>query len=201
VGEDGATHHGAFDIAYLRCIPNMVIFAPLNEIELRNIMFTAQLGIDFPLAIRYPRGQGTLIDWKLSFSKIEIGKGVCISEGSDVAVLSIGTVGNKLIELQPDLPKNKVAHYAMRFVKPLDEKLLHQVFKKFETIVTIEDGSIMGGFGSAILEFASNNNYTNKTVKHLGIPDHFVEHGKVDELFESIYLSKEKIKEFLLKFL
>ena len=201
VGEDGATHHGAFDIAYLRCIPNMVIFAPLNEIELRNMMYTAQLGIDFPLAIRYPRGQGTLIEWKQPFAKIEIGTGICVSEGVEIAVLSIGTIGNKLIELQPELPKNKVAHYAMRFVKPLDEKLLHEVFKKFETIVTIEDGTIIGGFGSAILEFASSNNYTCKTVKHLGIPDHFIEHGKVDELFESIHLSKEKIKEFLLKLL
>ncbi|HEY9220383.1 MAG TPA: 1-deoxy-D-xylulose-5-phosphate synthase [Lutibacter sp.] len=201
VGEDGATHHGAFDMAYLSCIPNMVIFAPLNEIELRNIMYTAQLGIDFPLAIRYPRGQGTLIDWKQPFTKIEIGKGICVSEGSEIAVLSIGTIGNKLIELQQELPKYKVAHYSMRFVKPLDEKLLHEVFKKFETIVTIEDGTIVGGFGSAILEFASNNNYNNKTVKHLGIPDHFIEHGKVDELFESIHLSKEKIKEFLLKLL
>ncbi|MDD3721591.1 MAG: 1-deoxy-D-xylulose-5-phosphate synthase [Lutibacter sp.] len=201
VGEDGATHHGAFDIAYLRCIPNMVIFAPLNEIELRNMMFTAQLGIDFPLAIRYPRGQGTLINWKQPMNKIEIGKGVCVSEGSKVAVLSVGTIGNKLIELQPELPKNKVAHYNMRFVKPLDEDLLHQVFKKFETIVTIEDGTIIGGFGSAILEFASNNNYKNKSIKQLGIPDYFVEHGKVDELFESIHLSKEKIKEFLLKLL
>lgn len=199
VGEDGATHHGVFDMAYLRCIPNMVIFAPLNEIELRNIMYTAQLGIDFPLAIRYPRGQGTLIAWKQSFSKIEIGTGICVSEGSEIAVLSIGTIGNKLIELQQELPKNKVAHYAMRFVKPLDEDLLHQIFKKFETIVTIEDGTIMGGFGSAILEFASNNNYKNKTVKHLGIPDYFIEHGKVDELFESVHLSEEKIKEFLLK--
>jgi 1-deoxy-D-xylulose-5-phosphate synthase len=164
-------------------------------------MYTAQLGIDFPLAIRYPRGQGTLIDWKKPFGKIEIGKGICVSEGLEIAVLSIGTIGNKLIEIQQELPKNKVAHYAMRFVKPLDEKLLHQIFKKFETIVTIEDGTIVGGFGSAILEFASNNNYTNKTVKHLGIPDHFIEHGKVDELFESIHLSKEKIKEFLLKLL
>ncbi len=198
VGEDGATHHGAFDIAYLRCIPNMVIFAPLNEIELRNMMFTAQLGIDFPLAIRYPRGRGTLIDWKQPFSKIEIGKGNCISEGSEIAVLSIGTIGNILIELQAELPKNKVAHYNMRFVKPLDEALLHTVFKKFETIVTIEDGAIMGGFGSAILEFASNHNYKNKTIKHLGIPDHFIEHGKVAELFKSIHLSREKIKEFLL---
>jgi len=201
VGEDGATHHGAFDLAYLRCIPNMVIFAPLNEIELRNIMYTAQLGIDFPLAIRYPRGRGTRIDWKQPFRKIEMGKGNTISEGSKIAVLTIGTIGNKIAELRPELPKNKVAHYNMRFVKPLDENLLHQIFKKFETIVTIEDGTIMGGFGSAILEFASNNNYKNKTTKHLGIPDHFMEHGKVDELFESIHLSKEKIKEFLLKLL
>ncbi|MFA5298800.1 MAG: 1-deoxy-D-xylulose-5-phosphate synthase [Lutibacter sp.] len=201
VGEDGATHHGAYDMAYLRCIPNMVVFAPLNEIELRNMMFTAQLGIDFPLAIRYPRGRGTLIDWKQPFNKIEIGKGNCISEGSEIAVLSIGTIGNILIELQAELPKNKVAHYNMRFVKPLDEELLHTIFKKFETIVTIEDGTIMGGFGSAILEFASNHNYKNKTIKHLGIPDHFIEHGKVAELFKSISLSKEKIKEFLLKLL
>lgn len=201
VGEDGATHHGVFDMAYLRCIPNMVIFAPLNEIELRNIMYTAQMGINFPLAIRYPRGQGTLIDWKQSMNKIEIGKGVCVLEGSEIAVLSIGTIGNKIIELQPVLSINKIAHYAMRFVKPLDEEMLHQVFRKFETIVTVEDGTIIGGFGSAVLEFASNNNYKNKTIKHLGIPDHFIEHGKVDELFESIHLSKEKIKEFLLKLL
>lgn len=201
VGEDGATHHGAFDMAYLRCIPNMVIFAPLNEIELRNMMFTAQLGLNFPLAIRYPRGQGTLINWKQPFAKIEIGKGICVSEGSEIAVLSIGTIGNKLIELQQELPKNKVAHYAMRFVKPLDEKLLHQIFKKFETIVTVEDGTIIGGFGSAILEFASNNNYKDKIVQHLGIPDLFVEHGKVNELFESIHLSEEKIKEFILTLL
>jgi 1-deoxy-D-xylulose-5-phosphate synthase len=201
VGEDGASHQGAFDIAYLRCIPNMVIFAPLNEIELRNIMYTAQLGINFPLAIRYPRGQGTLIEWKQPMNKIEIGKGVCVLEGSEIAVLSIGAIGNKLIELQPELQKHKIAHYSMRFVKPLDEDLLHQIFKKFNAIVTVEDGTIIGGFGSAILEFASNNNYKNKTIRHLGIPDHFIEHGKVEELLESIHLSKEKIKEFLLKLL
>jgi 1-deoxy-D-xylulose-5-phosphate synthase len=201
VGEDGASHHGAFDIAYLRFIPNIVIFAPLNEIELRNIMYTAQLGINFPLAIRYPRGQGTLIDWKQPMNKIEIGKGVCVSEGSEIAVLSIGAIGNKLIELQPELQKHKIAHYSMRFVKPLDEDLLHQILKKFNTIVTVEDGTIIGGFGSAILEFASNNNYKNKSIRHLGIPDHFIEHGKVEELLESIHLSKEKIKEFLLKLL
>jgi 1-deoxy-D-xylulose-5-phosphate synthase len=201
VGEDGATHHGNFDIAYLNCIPNLVIFAPLNEVELRNIMYTAQLGIDFPLAIRYPRGNGFLIDWKQPFQKIEIGKGECILEGKKIAVLSVGTIGNTIIELQNELPKNTVAHYNMRFVKPLDTHLLHQIFKQFNTIVTIEDGTIIGGFGSAVLAFASNNNYQNKTIKHLGIPDNFIEHGKVDELFQSIHLSKENIKTFLLKLL
>ncbi len=199
VGEDGATHHGVFDISYLRCIPNVVIFAPLNEVELRNIMYTAQLGIGFPLAIRYPRGRGTIIDWKKPFKKIEMGKGNCISEGQEIAILSIGTVGNRFIELQKELPQNKFAHYNMRFVKPLDEALLHTVFKKFNTIVTIEDNVVAGGFGSAVLEFASKNNYENTSVKQLGIPDHFTEHGNTEELFESIHLSKEKIKDFLLK--
>tara|TARA_R110001583_G_scaffold195462_1_gene373944 strand:+ start:1857 stop:3626 length:1770 start_codon:yes stop_codon:yes gene_type:complete len=198
VGEDGATHHGAFDIAYLRCIPNLVIFAPLNEIELRNILFTAQLGIDFPLAIRYPRGIGTRLDWKQPMLKIEIGKGECISEGLEIAVLSIGTIGNKIIEIQEELPENKISHYNMRFVKPLDEALLHNIFKKHKTIVSIENGAIIGGFGSGILEFAAKNNYKNKTIKQLGLPDNFIAHGKVFELFENIHLSKEKIKEFLL---
>jgi len=199
VGEDGATHHGVFDIAYLRCIPNIVIFAPLNEIELRNIMYTAQLGINFPLAIRYPRGRGTIIDWKQPMHKIEIGKGKCISEGNDIAILSIGTIGNTIMEVQKELPLHKIAHYNMRFVKPLDSVLLHIIFQKFNTIITIEDGTIIGGFGSAILEFSQQHNYINKTIKQLGIPDNFVEHGKVDELFDNLHLSKEKIKEFLLK--
>ncbi len=199
VGEDGATHHGVFDIAYLRCIPNLVIFAPLNEIELRNIMYTAQLGIEFPLAIRYPRGRGTTIDWKQPFQKIEIGKGECITEGTDIAVLSIGAIGNKIIELQPEFPKNTIAHYNMRFVKPLDESLLHKVFTQFNTVVTIEDGAVVGGFGSAILEFLQEHGYQNKTIKRLGIPDNFIEHGSINELFESIHLSTNSIKEFLLK--
>jgi len=197
VGEDGATHHGAFDIAYLRCIPNLVIFAPLNEIELRNIMFTVQLGINFPIAIRYPKGRGTIINWKQPFKKIEIGKGICITKGKEIAVLSIGIIGNKIIELQKELPKNKIAHYNMRFVKPLDKKLLHTIFKKFNTIVTLEDGAVTGGFGTAILEFSSKNNYKNKTIKCLGLPDKFIEHGKTSELFKSIQLSKEKIKKVL----
>ncbi len=200
VGEDGATHHGVFDIAYLRCIPNLVIFAPLNEVELRNMMYTVQLGVDFPIAIRYPRGIGTIIDWKQPMQKIAIGKGTCITEGKEIAVLSIGTIGNSIIDLQPNLPTHKFSHYNMRFVKPLDERLLHEIFKKYSTIVTIEDGTLIGGFGSAILEFASKNKYTNKSIEHLGIPDNFVEHGKVEELFENIHLSKEKILTFLLNF-
>jgi len=199
VGEDGATHHGIFDISYLRCIPNLIIFAPLNEIELRNILYTAQLGIDFPLAIRYPRGSGSIIDWKQPFSKIEIGKGVQISEGNKIAVLSIGTIGNMFIELQEEFPKNTVAHYNMRFVKPLDTALLNHIFDKFDKIITIEDGTIIGGFGSAVLEFASKNNYTNVKIKTLGIPDKFVEHGKTNELFESIHLCKKAIKRTILK--
>ena len=193
VGEDGATHHGVFDISYLRCIPNLVVFAPLNELELRNILYTAQLGINFPLAIRYPRGRGLIIDWKRSFEAIEIGKGECISEGNEIAVLSLGTIGNRIIELQSQFPKGKVAHYNMRFVKPLDEDLLHSIFDKFEKIITLEDGAIIGGFGSAILEFKNNNNYS-ASVKTLGIPDSFVEHGSTEELFESIHLSKNHIK-------
>jgi 1-deoxy-D-xylulose-5-phosphate synthase len=201
VGEDGATHHGVFDIAYLNAIPNLVLFAPLNEVELRNIMYTAQLGIKFPLAIRYPRGRGFTLNWKQPFQKIEIGKGECIIEGEKIAVLSIGTIGNKIIALQKELPKNTVAHYNMRFVKPLDEVLLHHIFKKFNTVITIEDGTVIGGFGSAVLNFAATNNYQNKTIKHLGIPDKFIEHGKVDELFESIHLSNDAIKNMLLKLL
>ncbi|UMB59596.1 1-deoxy-D-xylulose-5-phosphate synthase [Lutibacter sp. A80] len=199
VGEDGATHHGVFDIAYLRCIPNLKVFVPLNEVELRNMLYTAQLGINSPLTIRYPRGRGTLIDWKQPFSKIEIGKGVCITEGDEIAVLTIGTIGNSIIEIQQELPKNKIAHYNMRFVKPLDVDLLHTIFKKFKTIVTIEDGTVVGGFGSAILEFASKNNYTETTVKTLGIPDVFIEHGNTEMLFKAVNLSKEQLKQFLLK--
>jgi 1-deoxy-D-xylulose-5-phosphate synthase len=181
VGEDGATHHGVFDLAYLRCIPNLIIFAPRNEIELRNIMYTAQLGLDLPIAIRYPRGRGHLIDWKSSFEKIEIGKGIKLKEGNTVAVLSIGTIAHNVCKAIERLNNNDIAHYDLRFVKPLDEVLLHSIFKKFETIFTVEDGAVKGGFGSAILEFASEHNYKN-TIKLIGIPDAFIEHGKVDEL-------------------
>lgn len=199
VGEDGATHHGALDIAYLRCIPNLVIFAPLNEIELRNTLYTAQLGVDFPLAIRYPRGRGTVINWRMPFEKIEIGKGEEITVGNHIAVLSIGTIGNTIKEVVSELEQYKIGHYNMRFVKPLDEKLLHTIFKKYKTVVTVENGTIIGGFGTSILEFSSMYNYRKTTIKQLGIPDTFIEHGGTDELLNRVHLSKDKIKEFLLQ--
>lgn len=182
VGEDGATHHGVFDLAYLRCIPNLIIFAPRNEIELRNIMYTAQLGLDNPIAIRYPRGKGVTIDWKQPFSNIEIGKGIELKKGSSLAVLSIGFISENVSTAIKNVKNNTtIGHYDMRFIKPLDEDLLHQVFKNYKTIITIEDGTIKGGFGSAVLEFAAHNNYKN-SIKCLGIPDEFIEQGTIDEL-------------------
>ncbi|TRX38537.1 1-deoxy-D-xylulose-5-phosphate synthase [Flavobacterium sp. ZT3R18] len=185
VGEDGATHHGVFDLAYLRCIPNMIVYAPLNEIDLQNILYTAQLGLEHPIAIRYPRGRGVTIDWKTShfgkYEKIEIGKAKQLKSGSKIAVLSTGTIGNNvslaLAKIQH--PKN-FAHYDFAFVKPLDEKELHTIFSKYESIITIEDGVLNGGFGSAILEFAATHKYSSK-IQLLGIPDVFIEQGSVDE--------------------
>ncbi len=194
VGEDGATHHGVFDIAYLRLIPNMVIFCPMNETELRDIMYTAQLGIKHPIAIRYPRGRCTKVDWETPFSKIEMGKGKRLSDGKKIAILTIGTIGNTIIEIEKKILKDTISHFNIRFVKPLDENLLHQIFKEFETILTVEDGTVIGGFGSAILEFASNNNYKNKTIKRLGISDNFVEHGNINELLQIVELDKNFIE-------
>ncbi|MCL4119657.1 UNVERIFIED_CONTAM: hypothetical protein GTU68_042140 [Idotea baltica] len=198
VGEDGATHHGVFDLAYLRCIPNLIVFAPLNEHELRNIMFTAQQGLDAPIAIRYPRGRGVLLDWKQPYSTIEIGKAVTLKEGSEIAVLSIGTIGNMVMEAYSGVDnKNEIAHYNMRFVKPLDEGLLHTIFEKFNQIITIEDGTIIGGFGSSISEFAQRHHYKDNNISVLGIPDEFITHGKTDELLNSIGLTVESIKKLL----
>jgi 1-deoxy-D-xylulose-5-phosphate synthase len=182
VGEDGATHHGVFDLAYLRCIPNMIIYAPLNEIALRNILYTAQLGLNHPIAIRYPRGRGQIVDWQKSYKKIEIGKANCLQKGTKVAVLSNGTIGNNVtLALAKRNHPGTIAHYDFAFVKPLDEQLLHTIFNQFETIITIEDGVIKGGFGSAIVQFSSQNKYTSK-VQILGIPDEFIEHGTINEL-------------------
>ena len=179
-GADGATHHGAFDLAFLRCLPNMVIAAPMNEEELRNLMYTAQLGIKNPFTIRYPRGKGEMVNWQTPFNKLEIGKGRKLTDGEDIAVLSVGTVGN-FVQQAIKASTKLVAHYDMRFVKPLDEELLHQVFAKFKKIITVEDGCISGGFGSAVLEFMAQNNYQTQ-VKRLGIPDTFIEQGSQKEL-------------------
>lgn len=188
VGEDGATHHGVFDLSYLRCIPNLIIFAPRNEIELRNIMYSSQLGLGQPIAIRYPRGKGVTIDWKQPFSKIEIGKGVQLKSGHSLAVLSIGTIAKNVSQAIKNCnSSNVISHYDMRFIKPLDETLLHAILKDYETVITVEDNSIKGGFGTAILEFASEHNYKN-TIKILGIPDVFIEHGSVNELQKIIGL-------------
>jgi 1-deoxy-D-xylulose-5-phosphate synthase len=182
VGEDGATHHGVFDLAYLRCIPNLIVFSPKDEIALQNILYTAQLGLDHPIAIRYPRGRGQNIHWKSPYQQIAIGKGQCLKEGTRIAVLSNGTIGNNVMQAMHNLNHpSAISHYDFPFVKPLDELLLHSIFTKFKTIITIEDGVINGGFGSAILEFASVNNYHSK-IQILGVPDEFIEQGTVLEL-------------------
>ncbi|MDE0535745.1 1-deoxy-D-xylulose-5-phosphate synthase [Tenacibaculum sp. L6] len=194
VGEDGATHHGVFDLAYLRCIPNLIVFAPRNEIELRNMMFTAQQGLKHPIAIRYPRGKGKLEQWQLPFENIETGKGVCLKEGNQVAVLSIGTIADNVSKAINQLEnKEAVGHYDLRFVKPLDTELLDEVFNKFDTIITIEDGTIKGGFGSAVLEYASEVNHRGK-IKLLGVPDEFIHHGTIQQLHEICGIDAESIK-------
>ncbi|MGB1043117.1 MAG: 1-deoxy-D-xylulose-5-phosphate synthase [Tenacibaculum sp.] len=189
VGEDGATHHGVFDLAYLRCIPDLIIFAPRNEIELRNIMYTAQLGLEQPIAIRYPRGKGKLEKWQVPFKKTKIGKGVCLREGNQIAVLSIGTIANNVSDAINQLENtHSVVHYDMRFLKPLDTELLDTVFHKFDRIITIEDGTIKGGLGTAVLEYASQVNYKG-SIKVLGIPDQFIHHGTVAQLQEACNIS------------
>jgi 1-deoxy-D-xylulose-5-phosphate synthase len=197
VGEDGATHHGVFDIAYLRCIPNLIIAAPSNEIELRNLLFTAQQELKNPIAIRYPRGFGTMIEWQKPFEEIEIGKGICLQKGTKIAVLAIGTILKNVQEAIEKLSNNSLfSMYDMRFVKPLDDNLLHEIFTNHEKIITIEDGVISGGFGSAILEFALENKYKND-IKILGIPDEFIEHGSVSQLQQKLYLDVESLIHYL----
>ena len=184
VGDDGPTHHGAYDIPYMRCIPYMIVSAPMNEAELRNLMYTAQLEENqYPFVIRYPRGQGVMPEWRTPFEKIEIGTGRVIQQGEEVAILTIGHPGNFAVMACKELAKEGLApaHYDMRFAKPLDQKLLHQIASKFTKIITVEDGTIVGGFGSAVLEFMAANGYTPE-VKMLGIPDRIVEHGKPEEL-------------------
>ncbi|WP_127136213.1 1-deoxy-D-xylulose-5-phosphate synthase [Flagellimonas oceanensis] len=181
VGQDGPTHHGVFDMAFLRCIPNLIIFAPMNEMELRNIMYTAQWGLDGPIAIRYPRGRGVTIDWRNDVESIKIGTSRCLKEGSEIAVLTIGHIGNDVEKLikQLDAPE-KVGHYDMRFVKPLDKNALRAIFGQYKHIITVEDGTKTGGFGSAVLEFA-NEEGISKPIEIFGVPDKFVEHGTIPE--------------------
>jgi 1-deoxy-D-xylulose-5-phosphate synthase len=185
VGADGPTHHGVFDLAYLRSIPDIIVSAPMNEEELRNLMYTAQLGNNGPFAIRYPRGRGVMTDWQKPFRKIEIGKARKINEGSDIAILTIGHVGNLVngAILRLEAENISVAHYDMRFVKPLDKECLHDIFKKFNSLITIEDGTVVGGFGSAVIEFMCENAYKAE-VKRLGIPDKFIGHGTQKELYK-----------------
>ncbi len=194
VGEDGATHHGVFDLAYLRCIPNMIVYSPLNEIALRNILYTAQLGLNHPIAIRYPRGRGQIVDWQKPYEKIEIGVANCLKKGTKVAVLSNGTIGNNVtLAVAKMQHPETIAHYDFAFVKPLDEKLLHSIFKEFDNIITIEEGVKIGGFGSAILEFSAQKNYTSN-VKILGIPDKFIEQGTVEELQQYCNIDVKSLK-------
>ena len=184
-GADGPTHHGAYDLAYFRCIPNIIVSAPMNEEELRNLMYTAQLDeIKLPFSIRYPRGNGVIADWKKPFSKLEIGKGRKIRHGEDIAILTIGHPGNFAVNACFELQHQGVdaAHYDLRFAKPLDEEMLHEVFSKHDKIITVEDGCIVGGMGSAVLEFMAEHNY-HAQLKRLGIPDKVIEHGEQKELY------------------
>ena len=181
VGEDGATHQGVFDIAYLRCIPNLIIYSPLNESEFRNILYTAQLGLKNPIAIRYPKGRGLDPKFPVAFREIEIGKATQLKEGNKIAILSNGFIGNNMIEAINLLENaENFAHYDFAFIKPLDENLLHEIFQKFNSLITLEEGVVKGGFGSAISEFAHLYNYKAK-IQIIGIPDHFVEHATVAE--------------------
>jgi 1-deoxy-D-xylulose-5-phosphate synthase len=184
-GADGATHHGAFDIAYMRSIPNMVVAAPMDEIELRNMMYTAQLAKYGPFSIRYPRGQGTKIDWRKPFKEIVPGEARKITDGDDLAILSIGYTGNLVQEALDKLRNTHVsiAHYDMRYAKPLDTQCLNSIFTKFDKVITVEDGTIIGGFGSAVIEFMCDNGFTTN-VKRLGIPDRFIDHGTQHELYK-----------------
>ncbi len=201
VGADGATHHGVFDIAYLTCIPNMIVAAPCDEIELRNLLYTASLGLDHPIAIRYPRGRGHIKNWKVPFKPIEIGKGKKFKEGDEVAIISTGTIAyNVVLALASIASETKIGHYHFGFIKPLDQAMLTGILKKYSTIVTVEDGVIKGGFGSSIIDFANQHHFKNKIIT-LGVPDHFIHHGTVDELHDICGISSEGIRKAIQQFL
>ncbi len=199
VGDDGPTHHGAYDIAYMRCVPNLIISAPMNESELRNLMYTAQLeSTTHPFVIRYPRGQGMMSDWRTEMKEIQIGKGRKLKDGEDIAILSFGHPGNFAAAAIRDAKARGInpAHYDMRFVKPIDEELLHEIFAKYKKVITVEDGTVVGGFGTAVLEFMNGHGYKAE-VKILGIPDRLVEHGTPKELYAEIGLDTNHILDVL----
>ena len=202
VGEDGATHHGAFDLAALRPIPNMTICSPLDEHELRRLMYTAQLPNKGPFVIRYPRGGGELQDWRCPLEEIKVGTGRKLHDGDDIAVLSIGPIGNNVTraieQLKIENGKISVAHYDMRFLKPIDEEILEEVGKKFKKVITVENGVRQGGLGSAVLEWMNDHGYAPK-VTRLGLPDNFVEHGTVKELQHIVGIDEEGIKKAILE--
>jgi len=201
VGEDGPTHHGVYDISYLRCIPNLIIFSPINEIELRNIMYTAQLGLEHPIAIRYPRGRGSLVKWQGKMEKLTIGKGQLLKKGTKIAILSTGPIGNIVTEIINEVGQNlTIAHYNFPFIKPLDAELLKEIVEKYDHIITLEDGSAIGGFGSAVLEFANSIGF-HKIIKIFGIPDRFIPHGKTEELYKEAGIDKMSVKKYVQQFL
>ena len=201
VGEDGPTHHGAFDIPSLRTIPNITIASPMNEQELRHLMYTAQLPGMGVFVIRYPRGRGVCRDWRCPMQEIGVGTGRKLHEGSDIAVLSLGPIGNHVTQVIEELEKEgstlSIAHYDMRFAKPLDENLLQEIASRFQRIITIEDGSVAGGFGSAVMEWMSDHGHT-PVIRRLGLPDHFIEHGKVSELQQLAGIDPASIKQTIL---
>ena len=202
VGEDGPTHHGVFDLAYLRSIPNLTIASPMNEHELRKLMYTAQLPNKGPFAIRYPRGRGVLVDWECPLEEVEVGKGRKLKEGKDIAVLSLGPIGNeamKAIASAETKSGKSIAHYDLRFLKPLDEEMLDEIGKNYTSIVTIEDGVLKGGMGSAILEYMADHGYTPK-IRRIGIPDCFVQHGTPNELYKICGMDATSIENVLLSF-
>ena len=201
VGDDGPTHHGCYDIAYMRCVPNMIVSAPMNEAELRDLMYTAQLDSnELPFVIRYPRGEGMLVDWKTPMKEIKVGTGRKLKDGKDIAVLTFGHPGNFAAAAIRDVKQEGInpAHYDMRFVKPLDEEMLHEVFSNYNKVITVEDGTIVGGFGSAILEFMNEHGY-KADVKILGIPDSLVEHGTPKQLYDEIGIDANGIAAMLRK--
>lgn len=202
VGADGPTHHGVFDLAYMRSIPNMIVTAPMDELELRHMMFTAQNENHGPFSIRYPRGCGCVIDWRQPMEAIQIGKCRQLSEGNDLAILTIGTIGIQAGRVIKMLQKDGInaAHYDMRFVKPLDEEALHSIFRNYKNVVTIEDGVLQGGFGSSVLEFMADHQYSS-VLKRIGIPDKFVDHGTTDELYRELGLDQQGIYQTLKSFL